>query len=320
MIQRLILVCRWHIGPNDPEWAKISVMDSLASLPYLTTLRLSLGGGSAESLKLESLSNMRKITISGQCSDYRHDILAGLSTLISNSPDLDFLDVSYKMIRGSGNTEYPSLLDLFSQTSPETPLTLSHLSLSGYCIRLDAETTPHLRSLQSLSLHNVVDGRSFRFQDTTDEDVLAELVAQMARCCSSVDDVWNTLKEERIYLKEIVTDSVNEALLDYLASYSGLKKLQLKCTTRGDSSVSSDKLALQFYAEVLPKHADSLQSLDISPEYEGKWCFGRHNERSLRLCTKLEELKIHIHSRDINRAKQQDVVVSSLQTPLPSVK
>ncbi|KAF8961941.1 hypothetical protein BDZ97DRAFT_1826736 [Flammula alnicola] len=277
----------WHLSVNDPEWAKIVVMDSLASLPSLEVLRISLGGAPASSLKLELLTNLRKITIAGYCPDYRADIGR------ANSSDL------------------ATLHDLFGAVPPEMPLSVSHLVLQSWCVRLDSVTLTHLRALESLSLYNNIDVRQ-NPPSNVDELAMEELMARTEAYCSSNDDIWDALREDRIWLKEIATDGVSHALLDYLASYSGLQKLTLSSSSTHDG-LASDVLALKFYKDVLPKHAASLVALDVCPEYEGKWCFGLHNRTSFLDCTNLETLKVNIKSDEINRAKEQDVVWTLLE-------
>jgi hypothetical protein len=71
--------------------------------------------------------------------------------------------------------------------------------------------------------------------DTHEEDSIEELddiakdklVERTQNYCSTNTEIWDTLRKEQIYLSEVSTDVVSNALLDYLASYSGLKKFTL---------------------------------------------------------------------------------------------
>lgn len=285
-------------------------MDSLTTLPVLEELKISLGGGSASSLKLEQLTSLRRITITGSATDYRRDVVSGLRTLISNSPSLTHLDVgcNYR----SDDSQISTLHDLLGAVPPENPLNLSHLTLRGWCARLDDETLPHLRFLESFSLYVNIDWRVLSRLDL-DEDAQESLLQRTANWCSSNEEIWNVLRQERIWLKEISTDEVNDAFLEYLASYSGLQRLTLSSAT-ADTAKKSDALAMKFYRDVLPAHAKSLVSLDVSPVYEGKWCFGKHNATSLLQCSKLTNLKIHINSEEIDREEKRDAVVSFVST------
>ena len=295
---------------NDPDWSQIVVMDALVSLPFVEVLRISLGGAPTTSLRLEQLANMRRITISGYCADARTELVSGLRTLISNSPRLTHLDVSVKG-RADG-TDVATLHDLLSDVPAGAPLALTHLTLQNWGVRLDARVLPSLRSLQILSLHNAIDGRGVVGPDGDDAEI-AELLARTAACCSSADEIWDALRAVRIWLTDIATDAVSGAFLDYLAAYRGVQRLTLSSALVNDGLVS-DALAMRFYTEVLPLHAASLVALEVTPEYEGKWCFGRHNSASLLRCANLQTLKIHINSGEINRTKNQDVVVSPAQT------
>lgn len=289
-------------------------MDSLVSLPYLEVLRLSLGGAPASLLRLEQLTNLRRIIISGHSADELTDIVSGLRTLVSNSPHLTHLDVSLKG-RADGS-DVSTLHDLLDEVPPDAPLALTHLTLQNWGIRLDERVLPSLRSLNTLSLHNNVDIGRILVMDV-DDIVLEDLVARTAACCSSNDEIWDALREDRIWLKEISTDAVTDALLEYLAAYSGLQSLTLRSALFNDGLVS-DSLAIKFFKNILPMHAASLISLEITPEYEGKWCFGRHNCASILNCTQLQTLKVHINSKEINRPKKQDVVVSDLSRDISS--
>lgn len=291
---------------NDTDWAKTIVMDSLASLPDLEEIRISLGGGSASPLKLAQLKNMRKIRITGFCPEYRQSIIPGLRTLISNSPRLTHLDVDGGSYRA--NTDTSTLHDLFDGLPCITPLALTHLNLRSWCVRLDSETLPHLAMLESLTINNNIDTRKDGSIEELVDIARDELVERTGDYCSTNDEIWDTLRREGIYLSEVSTDEVSEALLDYLASYSGLKKVTLSFAT-SPNMTSSDALAIRFYYNVLPKHVGSLSVLDISPIFEGKWCFGKHNIASVRQCTKLVSLKMSINSDDID-GRDDNIIVS----------
>lgn len=282
-------------------------MDSLATLPYLEELRITLGGGSVSALKLEQLTNLRKINISGFSTDYRTIIIPGLRTLISNSPQLTHLDIDNHSQRAEYDTS--TLHDLLGAVAPNSPLNLTNLNLRGLCIKLDAGTIPHLRSLQSISLCNIIDTRQEDLAHLDDLPFREELVERTGAFSSSPQEIWDMFREEHICLTEIITDQVNEGLLQYLASYDGLKSLVLSARTTGNA-YASNKLAVEFYNEVLPRHAPTLVCLDILPDHEGKWCFGKHNSVSVLQCGRLATLRMSVNSLEIEREKE-DIVVSS---------
>jgi hypothetical protein len=284
---------RWHFGMNDPDWAKTIVMDSLASLPGLEEIRISLVAGSASPLKLSQLKNMRKVRITGFC---RQGMIPGLRTLISNSPRLTHLDLDGDSYLA--NSETSTLHEIFDASPPNSPLALTHLNLRSWCVRLDSKTLlPHLGMLESLTIHCNIDTRQDASLEELDDIGRDELSERTRDYCSTNDEIWDILRREQIYLLEVSTDEVSQALLDYLASYSGLKKLTLNFVTYNTSW--SDALGIQFYRNVLLKHVHTLSALEISPAFEGKWCFGQHNIAIVLQCTKLVSLKMSINSDDI---------------------
>ncbi|KAJ7887034.1 hypothetical protein B0H14DRAFT_2180059, partial [Mycena olivaceomarginata] len=76
-----------------------------------------------------------------------------------------------------------------------------------------------------------------------------------------------------VQLKELTTNTVTADLLVYLASYSGLRRLNL-LYAGGRTQVESDRLADTFFETVLPLHAASLVKLQCSGCYESRWSFG----------------------------------------------
>jgi len=295
--------CSLQFSPSDPEWTRIVIMDSLATLPYLEELQVLLGGGSTSTLRLEQLTNLRKITVTGITDDYRSEVVPGLRTLISNSSSLSHLHVDNSSYRAEYDTS--TLHDLLDGECPNTLLNLTHLNVRGLCILLDARTIPHLRSLESLNLCNVVDTRHDDLSHLDNLTSREELVERTANFCSSLNDIWDVLREEGVFLKDIVVDKVTGALVNYLDAYSGLRSLTLAGATS-----ASNKLAERFYNDVLPRHVQTLVFLEIIPQDEGKWCFGKHNMDTFLQCTRLSTLKVAIQLSEIDREKDFDVVVS----------
>jgi hypothetical protein len=105
------------------------------------------------------------------------------------------------------------------------------------------------------------------------------------------------LKQEKIHLKQAsVSVPVNDTILDYLHSYSGLESLDLYhiCS---DGEEESNALSYRFFKSVLPKHIDSIQVLSIRPSYEGGWCYNA-DDISLLLakCNQLRSLSVALAS------------------------
>ncbi|PBK96426.1 hypothetical protein ARMGADRAFT_910074, partial [Armillaria gallica] len=100
-------------------------------------------------------------------------------------------------------------------------------------------------------------------------------------------DMWDFLREEGVHLTELCVCAMSGALLDYLGSYEGLERL--KFHTNND-----DAHAEQFYHEVLPKHAKTLEELWVHPKWRAGpvWGLDTHVLDRLRRCRMLTELHI----------------------------
>jgi hypothetical protein len=115
---------------------------------------------------------------------------------------------------------------------------------------------------------------------------------------SSRNAIWKAPQISGIHLEELALDCVVPSFLDYLASYSGLKKLQLTAGGFLDGT-SSDTLARQFFSTPLTNHVHSLEELRVIPPFEGSWCFGGHNEAVLSRFTNLKTLRMAILSEQL---------------------
>jgi len=112
---------------------------------------------------------------------------------------------------------------------------------------------------------------------------------------SSLDDIWKTLKSSKIHLEDLTLDVVVPSFLEYLASYSGLKKLQVTAGGFLDGIIS-DSTAKQFFSAPLTNHIQSLEDLGIIAPFEGSWCFGPCNLAVISRCTNLKKLRMAIIS------------------------
>lgn len=171
-----------------------------------------------------------------------------------------------------GDDRVPTLHDLFGKVSPGTALRLKHLSLSWWRWRLDSITLPHLKCLTSLELNSPVIFRGG--EDDYSHDV---------------SEIWHTFRIEGIHLSDLGTSAMDEELLQYLGSYSGLRRLKLTSAT-GRTEKLSNNLADQFYKSVLPRHSQSLTNIEIYPGHQGRWCFGFHNASIISQCQQVKNL------------------------------
>jgi hypothetical protein len=94
--------------------------------------------------------------------------------------------------------------------------------------------------------------------------------------------------------KLVSVNIVEMAFLQYISSYSGLKKIQLVPENfphwrRRDSEFS----ARRFYEECL---LHPVEELDVQPLYEGRWCLVDENVAVLCQCPRLRVLRGYIIS------------------------
>jgi hypothetical protein len=256
---------------------QIAVIDALTTLSHLQDLHLTFYDGPPQPLlPLARLSGLKTISLTGSWTSYCTDLIGELAETIAQSPGLVHLEV-----RTSTNTseEPPTLHDLLSKVPQGRPLRLTHLVLSGVFVRMDSRTLPHLRSLAYLDLHRLP-GSPFPDWGRT------------RGCKCTITEIYAALNREKVHLKQVVLHGlVDDAVLDYLDSYSGLEVLELRTMYSKD-----DALGHRFYTSVLPKHVDSIQVLKIRPCYEGRWCCNVDDVSVLSQCNKLRSLTVALDS------------------------
>jgi len=337
---------------NDPDWTKEIVMDSLAGLPALEDLTIFLAGGSADILHVERLSGLRRISLHGSSLDFRTVVLPRLRDLLSRSLKLQSLDLSFPDNGTQSGVALCALGDLFDPpqsfhlqnqhltSTPEVshdkqdlearPEGLTHLSLSGWSLRLNPRVMAYLQNLTSLHIFNLASPpRNASFERLMGlGSSLGHSISGPTHTYGS-EAIWDALREERIYLREISTDHVNAGLIEYLGSYSGLRELNivprpgptplpplftsLEHLSLRDDHAAQDPtqdidLAKAFWTIALPSHASSLTHLHVDAPHEGGWCFTDAVAPSLLACTELQTVEVTIQPRDIDRRKGRDVV------------
>ena len=252
---------RWDLDQSDPDWATLPVLDALASLPILEDLHLGVLSPPDSPVRFQRMSNLKKLTLSSDSSD-RVTITRTVAGLIGcNQPELMSLTIVDDGYHIDGYT--PTLQDFFAETSSSVCLKITHLNLTGLLVKFDARALRHLRSLISLTIVDI-----FSTYDETSEYQGPDFLAQR---------IWSTLQSEKIHLQELVTDDAQPALVEYLTSFSGLRRLRLIGTSSHFIPPRvSDQLAIRFYEHGLENHISFLESLEVHSSYEGKWCFGNH--------------------------------------------
>ncbi|KAF7345666.1 hypothetical protein MVEN_01586300 [Mycena venus] len=282
---RNVRTVRWtfmaeHYYSEHSKWIPGVVADSIVTLPVLDDLRLTSDEpsfGRNFDCYFDRLTGLRTLTLASSDPVDLHFICVALSHAVHSSPLS-----SLRLTTEHHGTSSPlnGIADLFP--SLPQPLALTELRLTGCNLRLDHGTLPHLRSLRSLWLSY------------------------------SSGKIWETLRIECIHLSEIHTDYVQQALLEYMSSYSGLERLTISGadeTNQGDEDDGdegdgdeddSDKehlepLAEEFFTTALPRHKGSLVALSCRGVWEGKWSFGAHNVDLLSQLHRLKSLRMNVN-------------------------
>ncbi|KAJ6576159.1 hypothetical protein DFH09DRAFT_1361730 [Mycena vulgaris] len=147
------------------------------------------------------------------------------------------------------------------------------------------------------ALSGMSDLRSLRVEAATtgtDSDWMCQVVSKSPRLeCVGVPapsdspKLFDILQQKNIYLTRMFTARVSQALVKYLASYSGLEELMIHRT-------SGDDLAADFFARVLPRHKATLSVLSIPGSGAGKWSLGAHNIAALSELRRLQSLEMSV--------------------------
>ncbi|KAJ3922664.1 hypothetical protein F5877DRAFT_2054, partial [Lentinula edodes] len=112
--------------------------------------------------------------------------------------------------------------------------------------------------------------------------------------------LWDILSSQQIHLRDFAIHRITrlahhdmDKMLNYFQSYSGLESFILKGPIWYDPSLY-DSYAIKFYENVLPMHVETLETLELKPEFESKWCFGVDNIHVLRRCKRLRSLWLKV--------------------------
>ncbi|KAF8886337.1 hypothetical protein BD779DRAFT_1673255 [Infundibulicybe gibba] len=275
----------WSRYDGDLDWASALVSEFLGALPALGSLHLTKTPGHfGLRAHPNQVSNLTRLT----AGDGPDTAIAGI---IANSPRLTRLDILASDDSVMDRTG--TLHNLLKKVSLEQPLRLEHLGITGYCVRFDDETLPHLRHLRSLELKSIP-----RIPDDERQDYAEDLLSKMDRFGSSPKHLWRAVRREEIPI-EIVVTSADDAVIDYLASATCVKKIEL-------FEADTDALAKKFFTQVIPRHSKTLVSLSIWAEFQGLWCFGKHNVDVLLECTQLSQLSISVNASPVDEEEEVD--------------
>lgn len=265
-----VLISQWSM-----RWVLNAIFSSLANHQHLSLLRLSVEPTDNQDTLVPPLeligTNLRKLSI--LCSKTMFQALVpSLRKLILNSPNMTALALSG--IFSFQDVRIDRLLE--GLTEPR----LESLQVEGW----------HLTSLHNFPVHL----RSLSCLRMTDQFSSETHLPQ---------EFWNLLRTERVKLKVLEINHVNEAQVAYLASYSGLEELTYPSLHR-TFSVDPESCADSVFGTVLPMHFMTLTSLAIRPRYAGRWCVEEHNLRVLSQCSHLRFLSLCVACQDFLEASE----------------
>ncbi len=201
-------------------------------------------------------------------------LFSNLATLLASHSKLRSLDIKTTFRYAKSFDSVGSLHQLFPSLS--TRPRLLHLSFDSCPILFDEVT---LHSLSYLT--------SFKLLHTRYKNLDA----------SSPSDIWKAFVASGIHLQELEHDTITNSLLDYLLTYSGLKKLCL--TYLGSDELILAQTYTRFFTDVLPNHQETLEELKLTPRFECQWCFGINNSFTVAKCTKLKHLSACVFSSQV---------------------
>ncbi|SJL15840.1 uncharacterized protein ARMOST_19345 [Armillaria ostoyae] len=234
--------------PGELDLSSVkAIMLALSKLPLLSLLDIGLHHSQSSYLYFHDLDH---INFNGE------HMLDVVPSLVARSPNLTWLHLS-NPLRTSAVPA--AVLSIFSGLHKGWHSCIEQLTVEGALVLppLDVPIiVPHLRHLSSLRIHIV--------------DVAEEF--------------WCALLIEKIHLWDVSVDTVNDALLEYLESYSGARSLML--ITEDEANNGSYK----FWHNILPRHADTLVELYIQPKYAGGWCPDTRSLDAIRQSKRLEIL------------------------------
>ena len=280
---------RWSPYPKDAEWAHIAVQNALEGMTELrqfevvtTDMKISLP---------TNLTCLREIIVTG----VREQDQENLAKVIAASPQLISMRITFDSHEPPCGRRQ-SLHQLVKYwPANRNPLHLRELSLGNCLVRLDSTTLPHLVHLTSLELVNVED--PFLIHPFFPEGQ-SEANFEKKIYGSSKDDLWKAITQIGVRLERIIIEDAALPFVQYLSSYSGLKKLRLIPRNFFESS-TSDQVASEFFDKALQNHLHTLQDLQIDAVYEGLWCFSKHNLPVLSRCEGLRTLSMAVISSEI---------------------
>ncbi|KAH9477062.1 hypothetical protein JR316_0010978 [Psilocybe cubensis] len=272
----------WEEHEHDCYPASRIAMNAIKELPSLRSVRFRFESWPQIPLELDCLNDLTEISIKTGVAfpPYAELIFDNVAKAIAQNPNLRSIDICNTGIDHlHAYNSLHNLFRLYPRTAP--PLGLVNLKLKSVNLCLDdAVVMRHLISLKSISL----------------EDIHPHPSHTSLFYTSLPSDVWRVLDSNGIHLEEITLDEAPPSFIDYLSSYSGLKRLRFI----DNPCKPADGTADLFFEKALLGHAQSLECLEIVPPYpEGRWCFSGSNSGRFSIFSKLKHLAVNFQLSDL---------------------
>ncbi|KAK2460400.1 hypothetical protein APHAL10511_007565 [Amanita phalloides] len=256
-----------HIGNAKSVLLNLRILETLPSLTELDLIFHSSNDGLDEiATTMARLHNLRKITARIIPSDNEQEHrFRWLKQALAHNPHLTHLDLYHL---DSEKEQLVALSDLFEDIPLTRPLQLQHLRISPFFYHITPTISPHIRSLTSINV-------CFPYFWNP----------------HAMDDIWQTLYVEGIYVTEIQTNRITEDMLNYLRRLENLTSLSLYDLDSMHQERNQESAKLLF--PVLAQHSNSLRHLRFEPYDWGYWFNDDGCEPLLLRCNKLEEFVLH---------------------------
>jgi hypothetical protein len=202
-------------------------------------------------------------------------VLGQMRAVIGKSPNLRYLAVNpIRYEKWSFSPEHQ--LEIFNMVPEKDNLPLEHLMVrDDWELRLGEALWRNIRNLKTLE----ITGEEAPY-DPPDEFAL------------HWKQFWEGMLENKIWLRKIRVQLVSVALLEYMASYSGIEEFIVDKPLFNKDVLP--QTAQIFFGKVFPKHVHSLRVLQIKEFFVTPWCFGKKAVATLRNNRRLEKLSVPI--------------------------
>lgn len=224
-----------------------------------------------------------------------------VSKCIAKSPHLSSLTLArdYNLLPSLATSLHNVMKD--ANDLQGSPLNLTSLALTGFYIRLDAATLPHLQNLRSLTIAGFEDPENLsnrRRLDGSESDDESLPVIDTSPYAASFPDLWRALKMAGIELSHLNVHHMSNALIEYIESYSGLQDLKIYVPDYFNDSKHAGNAgtgdADMFWDALGRNHGGTLHHLDVYSGYEGQFCFSRSRVPALKQCKHLISLRVPV--------------------------